>query len=84
MLAAPATVTTSGCAPSGVSAAAMKLICSTPGLDGLVERMTDEAINPAQALVAVADYVLHDAVLRPDYAVLTAARGLSLERGARR
>jgi hypothetical protein len=48
-------------------------------LDGLVERMTDEGINPAQALVADADYVLHDTVLRPDYAVLTAARGLSLD-----
>jgi hypothetical protein len=45
----------------------------------LVERMIRRGTNPAEALVALADYAAFDPELKADYAILTAARGVKLD-----
>lgn len=44
--------------------------------EGLIER----GINPAEALVVLADYVVTDPILRADYAIVTCARGVKLDK----
>lgn len=55
-----------------------------PSLDvrfgALVERMVAAGVNPAEALVATAHFVVADEALDADYVVVTAARGLKLDR----
>ncbi|MEA2493916.1 MAG: hypothetical protein QOJ29_1827 [Thermoleophilaceae bacterium] len=46
---------------------------------GLVDRLCDAGVNPAEALVALAEYLLLVEDLRADYAIVTAARGPKLD-----
>ncbi|HEV3001884.1 MAG TPA: hypothetical protein VGW75_14175 [Solirubrobacteraceae bacterium] len=48
--------------------------------DALVERMAARGVNPAEALVATAHFVVADEALDADYVVVTAARGVKLDR----
>ncbi len=46
----------------------------------LTERLIDRGVNPAEALVALADYVVTDPILKADYAVVTCARGVKFDK----
>lgn len=46
----------------------------------LTERLIERGINPAEALVVLAEYVATDPILRVDYAIVTCARGVKLDK----